>query len=147
MQNFQHSQIYFLHVIQGSLKYYKTNYNYLIFSLFYLDQWLYIFLIDPVGEILVFICNCYVWFPVLFPVAAMQRKPKSYSSALMDQIPIKYLIRQAQGLQQELGGKNVSEGLKCMKRKAECSCFFHGLLSFFLLLKSVRSSYWDCRDV
>lgn len=34
----------------------------------------------------------------------MQRKPKSYSSALMDQIPIKYLIRQAQGLQQELGG-------------------------------------------
>lgn len=39
----------------------------------------------------------------------MQRKPKSYSSALMDQIPIKYLIRQAQGLQQELGGKNVSE--------------------------------------
>ncbi|XP_015281767.1 PREDICTED: integrator complex subunit 2 [Gekko japonicus] len=37
-------------------------------------------------------------------LAAMQRKPKSYSSALMDQIPIKYLIRQAQGLQQELGG-------------------------------------------
>ncbi|XP_010220882.1 PREDICTED: integrator complex subunit 2 [Tinamus guttatus] len=34
----------------------------------------------------------------------MQKKPKSYSSALMDQIPIKYLIRQAQGLQQELGG-------------------------------------------
>lgn len=73
----------------------------------------------------------------------MQRKPKSYSSALMDQIPIKYLIRQAQGLQQELGGKNVSEGLKCSKRKAECPqlsgcCFFQGLLSFFLLLKSVR---------
>ncbi|XP_029467424.1 integrator complex subunit 2 isoform X1 [Rhinatrema bivittatum] len=37
-------------------------------------------------------------------LAAMQRKPKSYTSALMDQIPIKYLIRQAQGLQQELGG-------------------------------------------
>ncbi|XP_063311286.1 integrator complex subunit 2 isoform X1 [Pelobates fuscus] len=37
-------------------------------------------------------------------LAAMQRKPKSYSSALMDQIPIKYLIRQAHGLQQELGG-------------------------------------------
>ncbi|XP_063002455.1 integrator complex subunit 2 [Elgaria multicarinata webbii] len=37
-------------------------------------------------------------------LAAMQRKPKSYSPALMDQIPIKYLIRQAQGLQQELGG-------------------------------------------
>ncbi|KAM5180305.1 integrator complex subunit 2 [Mantella aurantiaca] len=37
-------------------------------------------------------------------LAAMQRKPKSYSSSLMDQIPIKYLIRQAQGLQQELGG-------------------------------------------
>uniref|UniRef100_A0A8D0CEV5 Integrator complex subunit 2 n=1 Tax=Scleropages formosus TaxID=113540 RepID=A0A8D0CEV5_SCLFO len=34
----------------------------------------------------------------------MQKKPKSYSSTLMDQIPIKYLIRQAQGLQQELGG-------------------------------------------
>eukprot|EP00069_Balaena_mysticetus_P000463 bmy_03520T0 len=34
----------------------------------------------------------------------MQRKPKSYSSSLMDQIPIKFLIRQAQGLQQELGG-------------------------------------------
>uniref|UniRef100_A0A7N8YD75 Integrator complex subunit 2 n=1 Tax=Mastacembelus armatus TaxID=205130 RepID=A0A7N8YD75_9TELE len=31
-------------------------------------------------------------------------KPKSYSAALMDQIPIKYLITQAQGLQQELGG-------------------------------------------
>ncbi|RXM96651.1 Integrator complex subunit 2 [Acipenser ruthenus] len=37
-------------------------------------------------------------------LALMQRKPKSYSAALMDQIPIKYLIRQAQGLQQELGG-------------------------------------------
>uniref|UniRef100_A0A2K6LTI4 Integrator complex subunit 2 n=1 Tax=Rhinopithecus bieti TaxID=61621 RepID=A0A2K6LTI4_RHIBE len=37
-------------------------------------------------------------------IAAMQRKPKSYSSSLMDQIPIKFLIRQAQGLQQELGG-------------------------------------------
>ncbi|XP_018412163.1 PREDICTED: integrator complex subunit 2 [Nanorana parkeri] len=37
-------------------------------------------------------------------LAAMQKKPKSYSSSLMDQIPIKYLIRQAQGLQQELGG-------------------------------------------
>uniref|UniRef100_A0A9L0REB8 Integrator complex subunit 2 n=1 Tax=Equus caballus TaxID=9796 RepID=A0A9L0REB8_HORSE len=36
-------------------------------------------------------------------LAAMQRKPKSYSSSLMDQIPIKFLIRQAQGLQQELG--------------------------------------------
>ncbi|XP_072326031.1 integrator complex subunit 2 isoform X2 [Scyliorhinus torazame] len=35
---------------------------------------------------------------------AVQKKPKSYSAALMDQIPIKYLIRQAQGLQQELGG-------------------------------------------
>lgn len=58
---------------------------------------------------LVFSCNCSVWFLFLFLVAAMQRKPKSYSSALMDQIPIKYLIRQAQGLQQELGGKNLSE--------------------------------------
>uniref|UniRef100_A0A7N8XUJ6 Integrator complex subunit 2 n=1 Tax=Mastacembelus armatus TaxID=205130 RepID=A0A7N8XUJ6_9TELE len=37
-------------------------------------------------------------------LALMQRKPKSYSAALMDQIPIKYLITQAQGLQQELGG-------------------------------------------
>ncbi|KAG9351846.1 hypothetical protein JZ751_023097 [Albula glossodonta] len=37
-------------------------------------------------------------------LALMQRKPKSYSATLMDQIPIKYLIRQAQGLQQELGG-------------------------------------------
>ncbi|XP_077098696.1 integrator complex subunit 2 [Siphateles boraxobius] len=37
-------------------------------------------------------------------LALMQRKPKSYSPALMDQIPIKHLIRQAQGLQQELGG-------------------------------------------
>uniref|UniRef100_A0A8D2L2N6 Integrator complex subunit 2 n=1 Tax=Varanus komodoensis TaxID=61221 RepID=A0A8D2L2N6_VARKO len=41
-------------------------------------------------------------------LAAMQRKPKSYSSALMDQIPIKHLIRQAQGLQQELGGLHSS---------------------------------------
>lgn len=40
----------------------------------------------------------------LWLTAAMQRKPKSYSSSLMDQIPIKFLIRQAQGLQQELGG-------------------------------------------
>ncbi|XP_053310565.1 integrator complex subunit 2 isoform X2 [Spea bombifrons] len=39
---------------------------------------------------------------------AIQRKPKSYSSALMDQIPIKYLIRQAHGLQQELGGLHSS---------------------------------------
>uniref|UniRef100_A0A671RPS5 Integrator complex subunit 2-like n=1 Tax=Sinocyclocheilus anshuiensis TaxID=1608454 RepID=A0A671RPS5_9TELE len=37
-------------------------------------------------------------------LALMQKKPKSYSPALMDQIPIKHLIRQAQGLQQELGG-------------------------------------------
>uniref|UniRef100_A0A8C4SC60 Integrator complex subunit 2 n=2 Tax=Erpetoichthys calabaricus TaxID=27687 RepID=A0A8C4SC60_ERPCA len=37
-------------------------------------------------------------------LALMQKKPKSYSAALMDQIPIKYLIRQARGLQQELGG-------------------------------------------
>ncbi|KAL7846646.1 hypothetical protein SRHO_G00216260 [Serrasalmus rhombeus] len=37
-------------------------------------------------------------------LALMQKKPKSYSAALMDQIPIKYLIHQAQGLQQELGG-------------------------------------------
>ncbi|KAI4814607.1 hypothetical protein KUCAC02_003795 [Chaenocephalus aceratus] len=37
-------------------------------------------------------------------LAMMQRKPKSYSAALMDQIPIKYLVTQAQGLQQELGG-------------------------------------------
>uniref|UniRef100_A0A8B9HQU6 Integrator complex subunit 2 n=1 Tax=Astyanax mexicanus TaxID=7994 RepID=A0A8B9HQU6_ASTMX len=37
-------------------------------------------------------------------LALMQKKPKSYSAILMDQIPIKYLIHQAQGLQQELGG-------------------------------------------
>uniref|UniRef100_A0AAY4CIZ7 Integrator complex subunit 2 n=1 Tax=Denticeps clupeoides TaxID=299321 RepID=A0AAY4CIZ7_9TELE len=37
-------------------------------------------------------------------LAQMQRKPKSYSASLMDQIPIKHLIRQAQGLQKELGG-------------------------------------------
>uniref|UniRef100_A0A669AWV9 Integrator complex subunit 2 n=1 Tax=Oreochromis niloticus TaxID=8128 RepID=A0A669AWV9_ORENI len=37
-------------------------------------------------------------------LALMQKKPKSYSAALMDQIPIKYLVTQAQGLQQELGG-------------------------------------------
>ncbi|KAM3868901.1 integrator complex subunit 2 [Diretmus argenteus] len=37
-------------------------------------------------------------------LAQMQKKPKSYSAALMDQIPIKYLVTQAQGLQQELGG-------------------------------------------
>ncbi|XP_041935020.1 integrator complex subunit 2 [Alosa sapidissima] len=37
-------------------------------------------------------------------LAQMQKKPKSYSAALMDQIPIKYLIGQAQGLQKELGG-------------------------------------------
>ncbi|XP_058267637.1 integrator complex subunit 2 isoform X1 [Hemibagrus wyckioides] len=34
----------------------------------------------------------------------MQKKPKSYSATLMDQIPIKYLICQAQGLHHELGG-------------------------------------------
>ncbi|XP_075875995.1 integrator complex subunit 2 [Nelusetta ayraudi] len=37
-------------------------------------------------------------------LALMQRKPKSYSATLMDQIPIKHLVTQAQGLQQELGG-------------------------------------------
>lgn len=37
----------------------------------------------------------------------MQKKPKSYSAALMDQIPIKYLVTQAQGLQQELGGEGI----------------------------------------
>lgn len=41
-------------------------------------------------------------------LAVMQRKPKSYSAALMDQIPIKYLVTQAQGLQQELGGLHSS---------------------------------------
>ena len=50
-------------------------------------------------------------------IAAMQKKPKSYSSALMDQIPIKYLIRQAQGLQQELGGMSVCESLMCTKEE------------------------------
>lgn len=40
-----------------------------------------------------------------FFIALMQKKPKSYSAALMDQIPIKYLVTQAQGLQQELGGE------------------------------------------
>uniref|UniRef100_A0A665W060 Integrator complex subunit 2 n=1 Tax=Echeneis naucrates TaxID=173247 RepID=A0A665W060_ECHNA len=34
-------------------------------------------------------------------LALMQRKPKSYSAALMDQIPIKYLVTQAQGLNNE----------------------------------------------
>lgn len=48
----------------------------------------------------------------------MQRKPKSYSSALMDQIPIKYLIRQAQGLQQELGGIAVCESLMCISMES-----------------------------
>uniref|UniRef100_A0A4W3JCT6 Integrator complex subunit 2 n=1 Tax=Callorhinchus milii TaxID=7868 RepID=A0A4W3JCT6_CALMI len=38
------------------------------------------------------------------PLATAQKKLKSYSSALMDQIPIKYLIRQAQERQHELGG-------------------------------------------
>lgn len=51
-------------------------------------------------------------------IAAMQRKPKSYSSALMDQIPIKYLIRQAQGLQQELGGTAVCESLMCIRMES-----------------------------
>ncbi|KAM4619896.1 integrator complex subunit 2 isoform 2-T2 [Polymixia lowei] len=37
-------------------------------------------------------------------LALMQKKPKSYSATLMDQIPIKYLVTQALGLQQELGG-------------------------------------------
>lgn len=41
----------------------------------------------------------------------MQRKPKSYSAALMDQIPIKYLVTQAQGLQQELGGETWTSTL------------------------------------
>uniref|UniRef100_A0A8C3AF91 Integrator complex subunit 2 n=1 Tax=Cyclopterus lumpus TaxID=8103 RepID=A0A8C3AF91_CYCLU len=45
--------------------------------------------------------SSYIYF---FFKALMQRKPKSYSAALMDQIPIKYLVTQAQGLQQELGG-------------------------------------------
>lgn len=53
-----------------------------------------------------------------FFIAAMQRKPKSYSSALMDQIPIKYLIRQAQGLQQELGGIAVCESLMCIRMES-----------------------------
>ncbi|XP_061596154.1 integrator complex subunit 2 isoform X1 [Cololabis saira] len=41
-------------------------------------------------------------------LALMQKKPKSYTAALMDQIPIKYLVTQAQGLQQELGGLHSS---------------------------------------
>lgn len=44
-------------------------------------------------------------FPLFCLEALMQKKPKSYSAALMDQIPIKYLVTQAQGLQQELGGE------------------------------------------
>lgn len=44
-------------------------------------------------------------FPLFCLSALMQKKPKSYSAALMDQIPIKYLVTQAQGLQQELGGE------------------------------------------
>lgn len=45
--------------------------------------------------------------------ALMQKKPKSYSAALMDQIPIKYLLTQAQGLQQELGGGPVTVCSAC----------------------------------
>lgn len=35
---------------------------------------LYIFLTDPVGEILVFSCNCCVWFLVLFPCSCNAEK-------------------------------------------------------------------------
>lgn len=80
---------------------------------------LYIFLTDSVGDIYFFShCNCYVWIFSHSLVAAMQRKPKSYSSALMDQIPIKYLIRQAQGLQQELGGISVHQSLMLVKKES-----------------------------
>ncbi|KAG7259093.1 hypothetical protein CRUP_000408, partial [Coryphaenoides rupestris] len=37
-------------------------------------------------------------------VTLMQKKPRCYSAALMDHIPIKFLVTQAQKLQQELGG-------------------------------------------
>jgi len=50
------------------------------------------------------VSNVVSYISYFWLTAAMQRKPKSYSSSLMDQIPIKFLIRQAQGLQQELGG-------------------------------------------
>lgn len=50
------------------------------------------------------LCLCFP-HPWLCVLALMQKKPKSYSAALMDQIPIKYLVTQAQGLQQELGGE------------------------------------------
>lgn len=35
---------------------------------------LYIFFIGPVGEILVFSCNCYIWFLVLFPCSCNAEK-------------------------------------------------------------------------
>lgn len=50
------------------------------------------------------LCSHPLYFIFVFFLALMQKKPKSYSAALMDQIPIKYLVTQAQGLQQELGG-------------------------------------------
>lgn len=37
-------------------------------------------------------------------LALMQKKPRCYSAALMDHIPIKFLVTQAQKLQKELGG-------------------------------------------
>lgn len=49
--------------------------------------------------------NMCVTLPSSFSKALMQKKPKSYSATLMDQIPIKHLVTQAQGLQQELGGE------------------------------------------
>lgn len=59
-----------------------------------------------------FLTNSLITMCFLLP-ALMQKKPKSYSPALMDQIPIKHLIRQAQGLQQELGGKGHLFNLQC----------------------------------
>lgn len=74
----------------------------------------------------------------------MQKKPKSYSAALMDQIPIKYLVTQAQGLQQELGGKMYT---KHMKPSFE-HCFAYSCCKSFTTeyLKCVQFSFFYSID-
>uniref|UniRef100_A0A8K9WXX6 Integrator complex subunit 2 n=1 Tax=Oncorhynchus mykiss TaxID=8022 RepID=A0A8K9WXX6_ONCMY len=83
-------------------------------------------------------------------LSLLQRKSKSYSATLMDQIPIKYLITQAQGLQQELGLHSALLRLLatnyphlCMVEDWVCEVLVTGTLPLFrrMLLTSNTCRY------
>lgn len=108
-------------------------------------------------------CISHAFMVFILPLlAVMQKKPKSYSAALMDQIPIKYLVTQAHGLQQELGGKASIITFYCttacmlqylsLIKKKKCFFSYPGLHSALLRLLATNYPHlclvedWVCEE-